>query len=394
MIGVIADDLSGAAEIGALGLRHGMSAEIVIRGQPSGRADLVCIDADSRSNSSDEAARRIAGATRLLRDAGAEWIYKKVDSVLRGHVTAEVEAMITALEVNRALLVPANPSRGRIIRNGRYYVEGRPIHETEFGRDPEHPRTSARIHELLEPSVTFPVQIARWREAFPSTGIVVGEATKSADLEAWAQKRISRRALAGAAEFFGALLRAKGFSLAEISPVAGAPDVPQRELFVCGTTSRSARLFIRSAKARHVPVFSLPSELVWGAEFTEVARMAVARRAIDAFNQCPRVILNVGLPSMRGPEAARMLTQHLVQLAETVLRETGVRQIYAEGGATAAALVQRMGWSRLAVLQELAPGVARLGIEDGQTYLTVKPGSYVWPPEVRKGAGLACEASA
>lgn len=395
MIGVIADDLSGAAEIGALGLRHGLTAEIICRGRPSGRAKLVCIDTDSRSSAPEEAARRTAKAARLLREAGADWIYKKVDSVLRGHITAELEAMAGALDLPRAFIVPANPSRGRVIRNGRYYVEGRPIHETEFARDPEHPRTSSKVLELLEPSMTFPVKVVRRREELPPNGIAVGEATRSVDLEKWAARRFERTAFGGAAEFFAALLRLEGYELQEKSEEKEESLAEISELFVCGSTSKAGRSFVGAARAKKVPVFSLPSELAWGAEFSDIAKRAVAKRAIAAFRQSNRVILNVGLPTLRGAEAARMLTSHLVQLAEMVLADANVTHVYAEGGATAAALVQRMGWERLTVLRELAPGVARLGVVGNRsTVLAIKPGSYVWPADIRKGVDLACEASA
>lgn len=385
MIGVIADDLSGAAEIGAIGLRHGLNAEIVIHGQPSGAADLVCVDTDSRSRTSEEAAQRVGAAVRLLKNAGAEWIYKKVDSVLRGHVVVEVDALMAELEMNRALLVPANPSRARVVRNGRYYVEGRPIHETEFGHDPEYPRFSSKILELLERTTAGRVKVIRTRDSLPSNGIIVGEATKTADLQLWSEKRLQRTVLAGAAEFFATVLRAKGYSLATADKGTEMFSPETRELFVCGSASKASRNFIRTARLRKTPVFSLPSELAWGAEFTDIAKEAVARRAISAFDQNPRVILNVGLPSMRGPEAARRLTAHLAQLAEAVLNEVEVSHIFAEGGATGAALVQRNGWERLTVLRELAPGVARLAIAgERSTVLTIKPGSYVWPMEVRK----------
>src|SRR6266567_3584454 len=121
MIGVIADDLTGASEIGGIGLRHGLKAEIILRGKFPPGADLLCIDTDSRSCSPREAARRAAAAARKLRIAGAAWIYKKVDSVLRGNVVAEVQAIRQALELRSALLVPANPCFGRIIRDGHYF---------------------------------------------------------------------------------------------------------------------------------------------------------------------------------------------------------------------------------------------------------------------------------
>ena len=150
MIGVIADDLTGAAEIGAVGLRHGLRAEVIIAGEPSGDADLICVDTDSRSCDPTEAAQRASNAALLLKNCGAEWIYKKTDSLLRGNVTPEIEAIVRQLGLSGALLVPANPSLGRTIVNGQYFVRGQLIHETEFAHDPKHPRLSPNVLEMLD----------------------------------------------------------------------------------------------------------------------------------------------------------------------------------------------------------------------------------------------------
>jgi hypothetical protein len=54
-----------------------------------------------------------------------------------------------------------------------------------------------------------------------------------------------------------------------------------------------------------------------------------------------------------------------------------------EGGATAAALVRRLGWVRLSVCQEWATGVVSLEIKgQAQPLVTMKPGSYAWPEEI------------
>ena len=49
------------------------------------------------------------------------------------------------------------------------------------------------------------------------------------------------------------------------------------------------------------------------------------------------------------------------------MRQVPVARVFAEGGATAAELVRRMGWPRLTVLRELAPGVATLAVEGGES---------------------------
>jgi uncharacterized protein YgbK (DUF1537 family) len=382
MIGVIADDLTGAAELAAVGLRHGLRAEILVCGKPSGEADLVCVDTDSRSCTAEEAGRRAAAAAKLLRAARARWIYKKVDSVLRGQVIAELESVMKQLQLKRALLLPANPSLGRKIRDGRYFVRGRPIHKTEFAHDPEHPRTSAQVLELVNPSISTPVCVSNLRDALPAAGIVIGEAATAQDVQRWAAFRDSRTLPAGGSEYFGALLTAEPGKAA--SPATGifTNGTVRQELFVCGTASQSCRKFVKAARERGTPVFSLPSELAWSAEFTPGAADVISQRVIAAFQSHPRVILNVGLPPVRETSVARLLSDHLVQIAGMVLREVAVGHVYAEGGATAAELVRCMGWARLGALCEPAPGVATLAIEGNESQLlTVKPGTYAWPKE-------------
>jgi len=381
MIGVIADDLTGAAEIGAVGLRHGLRAEIVRSGKPGGAADLVCVDTDSRSCEPAEAAKRAAAAAKLLHAAGARWIYKKVDSVLRGQVTAEVEAVMKQLKLERALLLPANPSLGRTIKDGQYFLRGRPLHKTEFANDPHFPRRSSQVLQLLKIPEKFVLRTANGDRLLTDGTIVIGDAETVADVAGWTASCDPQMLPAGGAEFFNALLAAE--DQVDINGHAAAESiVGGRQFFVVGTSTQAARKFVVSERRRKTPVFSLPQELSWGAEFTAAAVAAVTQRVVGAFDLCPRVILNVGLPQVRDVEVARRLSEHVVRVAERVLRQARVERVFAEGGATAAELVRRMGWARLSVVRELAPGVATLAVEGDEKFLlTIKPGTYVWPAE-------------
>ena len=153
-------------------------------------------------------------------------------------------------------------------------------------------------------------------------------------------------------------------------------------MFISGTSTREARQFAQAEKRRKTPVFSLPQELAWGAEFTPAAIAAVTQRVVDGFQNNLRVILAVGLPAVRDVEVARKLSKSIVRVAEQVMRQVAVTRVFAEGGATAAELVRRMGWSRLSVLRELAPGVATLAVDGGESILlTIKPGTYAWPAQ-------------
>jgi len=382
MIGVIADDLTGAAELGAVGLRHGLRAEIVRSGEPSGRADLVCVDTDSRSCEPAMAAKRAAMAAKMLRGAGATWIYKKVDSVLRGQVTAEVEAVMKQLQLDRALLLPANPSLGRTIHDGQYFVQGKPIHKTEFARDPEYPRRWSQVVRLLAAPENFLLRVVNGDRSLANGTIVIGEASTPADVQSWAGHHDATVLPAGGSEFFNALLGGEISNPPGVGPVSTPETATGRELFISGTSTQNARQFVQAEKRRKTPVFSLPQELAWGAEFTPAAIAAVAQRVVGGFQNNSRVILAVGLPPVRDVDVARKLSKSVVRVAEQVMRQVAVARVFAEGGATAAELVRRMGWSRLSVLRELAPGVATLAVDSGESILlTIKPGTYAWPEQ-------------
>lgn len=381
MIGVIADDLTGAAELGAVGLRLGLKAEIVRSGKPGSPAELVCVDTDSRSCAPEEAARRAAAAAKMLRAAGARWIYKKVDSVLRGNVTAEVEAVMQQLGFSRALLLPANPSLGRVIRDGQYFVQGRPIHRTEFAHDPEYPRRTAQVMRMMGAPQHFLLRLANGGLDVPENTLLVGQTDSSEKIREWAGAREDSLLSVGGSEFFGALLAAElpGAAPAVVEEFQMGEG---RQLFVCGTISQSGRHLVRSARKMRVPVFTLPRELMWGKDFSQGAREVISQRIAQAFATNRRVVLSVGLPPVHDVQIARRLSGNLVDLAELALRQVEIKYVFAEGGATSAELVRRMKWPRLEVRREWSPGVATLAVADEHSLrLTIKPGSYSWPAE-------------
>ena len=66
-----------------------------------------------------------------------------------------------------------------------------------------------------------------------------------------------------------------------------------------------------------------------------------------------------------------------------LLDRVEVDRLYAEGGATAVALVRRMGWTSMRVLCEWATGVVTLQVQGrAAPLLSIKPGSYAWPKAI------------
>jgi len=383
MIGVIADDLTGAAELGGIGFRYGLSAKVVLEADRGGETELLCSDTDSRSAPLEAAGRLAATAARALTAAGANWVYQKVDSVLRGHVAVELEAVINQLGLRRVLLVPANPGLGRVIRNGCYFIGGKPIHETDFRLDPEYPCGTPWVRELLGTAISLPVQVCRLRERLPPNGIVIGECETAADLRQWAGRWDDSTLAAGAAEFFAALLETLGRSPARAFAGPSAASTARPELFVCGSTSESCRAFVTRSRDHGVPVVCLPEETARGVEFAPSECERLAERVKAALQSNPRVILAVGLPPVTDRRVARQLVGHLTGIAAAVMQQSTVGHVYVEGGATATSLTRKMNWKHLSVKCEVAPGVVTLQpAGERSRLLTLKPGSYVWPKGV------------
>ena len=105
MIAVIADDFTGAAEIGGIGLRHGLSVIIETRPVAISPGDLLIIATDTRLMDQQEAADHIRQVTTEVMQFNPQFIYKKIDSVLRGNITHELVAQMKASGKKRAIII-------------------------------------------------------------------------------------------------------------------------------------------------------------------------------------------------------------------------------------------------------------------------------------------------
>ncbi|MCJ7544918.1 MAG: four-carbon acid sugar kinase family protein [Phycisphaerae bacterium] len=377
-IAILADDFTGAAELAGVAMRCGLSAEVQESYDLASAADVIVLNTDSRSLPPPQAAALVAEVARPLRQA-APWVYKKVDSVLRGPIVAEIEAALDALALERAMLCPANPSLGRTVRGGHYYIGNVLLHQTSFAADGEYPAATSDVLALLGQGA-MPISLLQPGGDLPPRGILVGQAESAADLAALARRVDEHTLPVGGAEFFAAVLEAKGHARAKAAPVMPPGRGPR--LWVCGSAAAYAARTIAQARAHGLPILPMPQEVLTGAAAAPKAMRTWADQAAEALGQSGAAVVSIGTGSER-PGSAEALTVHLAELAAAVLDRCGVKQVYVEGGATAAALARRMGWGRFAALGELAPGVVALQVLGaGGPVLTMKPGSYAWPEEL------------
>lgn len=373
---VIADDLTGAAEIAGIGRRFGLGTALFREPvAPPPGAGLFVYDTDSRGLSPADAASRVASFAAA---AGGQFdlVYKKCDSLLRGPVAAEVAAIMRALRQDSSILLPQNPSRGRTIdAHGVYRIDGAPIDQTEFAHDPDDPADTAVAAELL----------AR-RSGGLAAGLLIRlhPATHAQDVLAAAGGVKPGLLPAGGADFFTALLQVGGHAE---SPPATQGRLRAPKLLISGSGSRQTSETIVQAIADGDAVSRMPSRLFAsrGTDAPGVASWAEEIAALLAVR--PRVLVAIDRPVTRDRQLSTRLTGILAELAGVLVRRMPIGALLLEGGATASGVCRRMAWNQFEVVAELAPGVVSLAPQSNEPapVLIVKPGSYPWPAFVWPG---------
>lgn len=147
---VLADDLTGALDTTC---KFGRNSIVLLSGDSD--ADFVGISTDSRLVRPEEAALRVSEALRKFQSW--HYLYKKVDSTMRGNVGAELGEVCRSLNT-RVPFTPAYPEQGRIVIDGRLYVEGKLLEETSYVR--ELPIRSSSILEILR--ATTSMRVGYW----------------------------------------------------------------------------------------------------------------------------------------------------------------------------------------------------------------------------------------
>ena len=110
---LLADDLTGALDSAARFVPTAGPIDVTWRDVAT--AGSVAIDSGTRDLPTAMARRRIESLAPLL--DGGELAFKKIDSLLRGHVALELSACLRRFD--HCVLAPAFPFQGRITRNGR-----------------------------------------------------------------------------------------------------------------------------------------------------------------------------------------------------------------------------------------------------------------------------------
>lgn len=155
LVGIIADDLTGANDTALQFYTQGAKTKILLEGQriqnPKDLTEVWAISTESRNCSADDAVLKVENAVKTFaNDFNFEYYYKKIDSTLRGHIAAETLMMLDTLEYDAAIIIPAFPQESRITVGGYHLLKNIPIGRTEIAMDPHSPILESHVPSLLK----------------------------------------------------------------------------------------------------------------------------------------------------------------------------------------------------------------------------------------------------
>lgn len=337
MLVILADDLTGALDSAAPFAGRGLHTELAldvpgIEAALAEKPDVLAINVACREKTADEARELTRTALACL--PADKRLFKKIDSRLKGNIAAELEAMVFKC----ALVAPAIPEFGRVVVSGML---------TGFGVDQPIPildRLGVRAHDCIIPDI--------------ETASDMRAALEHAEQDG-----------------FDLLVGARGLAEALAENMTGQRDAVRarmtagKALFVIG--SRDPITLTQIDALKHACVLDdrpAPNGKLAPAKASE--QMITLVQAVPGDRVIPAQQVSDNL--------AASVVPTLTDQASTLLLC---------GGATAEAVLARMGISRCRLMGECLPGLG-LAFVEGRSIVT-KSGGFGQPDTLaRIGAAI------
>lgn len=403
-VAIVADDATGAADTGVcfsgtvgsvLLLPFGVSRNLPDDPPPS----VVSVSTGTRHASPEAAAETVARTARTLTRYSPRLWYKKIDSILRGHIGAEADALLDALGLTLGFVVPAFPAMGRTTEGDVHRVHGTPVSDTEAARDPRWPVRESRLSRRIAEGSRHPVghvgladlrggrdgllaRIAALRDR--GARHIAFDAVVSGDLD-----RVARLAMhdfpdalpVGSAGLAEALARTVPVHAAADSPT---PRVPARKiLLVCGSASAVLADQVARLRSEH----ALPAAALTASELASPQAPASDSARVRGLAESWETgfVLRIRSPEPGDPlPDSDRVVQGLAEWARCLVHAGRPDGLFLSGGDTAEAVLRRLKARGVWLRGQFPPGVVAGEIHGGPAAglrVWTKAGAF-GPPEI------------
>lgn len=403
VLGVIADDFTGATDVASMLVRAGLRTVQVI-GVPQSEApaaDAVVVALKSRTVPAADAARESLAALRWLQDSGARQFYFKVcstfDSTPAGNIGPVTDALMDALDAPFAIVCPAFPENGRTVFRGHLFVGDALLSDTGMREHPLTPMTDSNLVRVLQAQTRRRVGLLRHDtiargpaairvriEALAAEGVqlAIADAIGNDDLRALAQASVDLPLItagSGLALGLPEVYAARGWvvpdaNAAELDAVEGHAAV------LSGSCSTATNAQVAHWRESGRPALRIdPQALAAGApvaaEAIAWARQQLATGPVLVYATAVADDVKATQAAL-GAERAGQLVESCLAAVAGGLHELGVQRFVVAGGETSGAVVQALGVHTLRIGAPIDPGVPWTQASGRPLLLALKSGNF------------------
>ncbi|WP_146492821.1 3-oxo-tetronate kinase [Vibrio cyclitrophicus] len=166
ILGVIADDFTGASDIASFLFKGGLNPiqiNSLEEDIPLGpEMDTLVIALKTRTLPVELAVEQSLAAVRYLQRQGCQFFYFKYcstfDSLPTGNIGPVIDVLLNELELHQAICCPALPANGRTVYQGHLFVNDLLLENSSLKDHPLTPMNQSRLADLLAPQVSAQYQ--------------------------------------------------------------------------------------------------------------------------------------------------------------------------------------------------------------------------------------------
>ena len=403
LLGVIADDFTGATDIAGFLVENGMRT-VQLNGVPSAEidvdADAVVISLKSRSCPVEQAVSQSLEALAWLKDQGCQQFYFKYcstfDSTAEGNIGPVTDALLDALEQDFTLVCPALPVNGRTVFNGHLFVLGEPLDESGMRHHPVTPMTDSSLIRLMNAQSRGDAGLVNYQVIEQGAAAVVDEFAKLREqgrryavVDAFNANHLS--ILGAASQSLKLVTGGSGLAagiahnwadhLADQSAAktAGLPT-KAKSVVLSGScslmTNQQVAVYRDQAPSFLVEVEAcLKDQTYVDHVFTWVMKHIDSDWAPMIYATQPAEQLHK-IQAKYGAQVSSEAVEAFFSLLAHQLKEAGVSNFIVAGGETSGTVTQSLGVQGFHIGPQIAPGVPWVKSVDGSLCLALKSGNF------------------
>jgi 3-dehydrotetronate 4-kinase len=390
ILGIIADDFTGATDVASMLVRAGMRTVQTIGVPGAGgngeippevaAADAVVVALKSRTSPAPEAVAESLAALHWLRAAGARQFYFKVcstfDSTPSGNIGPVAEALMAALGTAQTLVCPAFPENGRTVFRGHLFVGDELLSDSGMRHHPLTPMSDSNLVRWMQLQCERRVgllrhdTVARGNAAITerlaslqADGVahVVADAVDNAALRQLAEGAAHLPlwvAGSGLALGLPAVLAAKGWVTLD-AHAADLPALTGPAAVLAGSCSVATQGQVARWVAAGRPALRIdPLALARGEPVAQQAlAWAQAQTAAPLFYATADAATLASTQAALGVAEAGALVEQALAAIASGLVAAGTQRLVVAGGETSGAVVQALDVHTLRIGAAICPGV-------------------------------------